>query len=109
MPAFGRVGRWTKLKGRLGLPASGGVKSNRPDDQAAIMAAEAEAVGDGPANAGLAGGVGDVIQVAGRIGSLVVDGGMNDAGLDGQGGSDQLDAAASAQQMAEHALGTADR
>src|SRR5207248_1135679 len=40
-----------------------------------------------------------------RVGRLVVDGGVDDAVADGQGGGDQLDGAAGAEQVAEHALG----
>ena len=41
------------------------------DDQAAVVAAEAEAVGDGAADAHLAGRVGHVVEVAGRVGRVV--------------------------------------
>src|SRR5262245_31965996 len=47
-----------------GRDAGGASGSHRPDDQAAVVAAEAEAVGDGPADAHLAGRVGHVVQVA---------------------------------------------
>src|SRR5579859_6189310 len=80
---------------------------DRPDDHAAVVAAEAEAVGDGPPYPHLARRVRHVIEIAGRIGSAKVDGGMDDARLDAHHGGDQLDAAAGAEQVADHALGAA--
>src|SRR5687767_5453618 len=71
-------------------------KSDCPDRQRAVMPAEAEAVGDGVADPGLARFVGHVVQVAVRIRRVVVDGRMDDAVLEGQRRGDQLHAAGSA-------------
>src|SRR5260370_26038487 len=47
-------------------------ESRKTDDQRDILAAEAEAVAQGVPNALLAGGVADVVQVALRVGRLVI-------------------------------------
>src|SRR5262249_34655673 len=78
--------------------------SEGADDERAVVAAEAETVGDGAADAHLAGGVGDVIEVAIRVGRLVVNGRVDDAGAQRLDAGDQLDAAAGAEQVAGHAL-----
>jgi hypothetical protein len=57
------------------------------------MAAEAEAVGHDRIDTDFARDVGDIIQVAAFTGVFEVDGGGKDAGMQGQGRSDQLDAA----------------
>src|SRR5262249_9858185 len=56
----------------------------RADDEAAIVAAEAEAVGDRPANAHLAGTVRHIVEVAIWIGRLQINRRMHDAVLDRQ-------------------------
>src|SRR5438132_71171 len=79
-----------------------------PGDDAAVVAAEAEAIGDGTANAGFACHVGDVVEVAVGVGRLIVDRGMEDAALDAEDGGDHLDGAAGAKEMADHTLGAGD-
>ena len=78
------------------------------DQQAGVVAAEAEAVGHDVVDAGFAGDVGDVVEVAAFAGVVEVDGRGKDAGVDGQGRGDQLDAAGGAEQVAELALGAGD-
>src|SRR5437588_7949773 len=80
-------------------------RSDGADGDRAVVAAEAEAVGDCPADTRLASLVRHVIEIAVRVGRLVIDGRVNQAALDRQGGRDQLDAARSAEQVADHALG----
>ncbi len=72
------------------------------------MAAEAEAVGHDVVDARFAGDVGDVVEVAAFAGVVEVDGGGEDAGVNGQGRGDQLDAAGGTQEVAELALGAGD-
>src|SRR5262249_30086606 len=79
------------------------------DDEAGVMAAEAEAVGDGTAHALLAGPIRHVVEVALRVGLVEVDRRVNHPLPDGQGAGDEFHAAAGAEQMADHALGAADR
>src|SRR5262245_15238406 len=81
----------------------------RTDDQAAIMAAEAEAVGDGPPDRHLACGIGHVVQVAGGVRRLKVDGGMDHTVTDREERGDELDPPAGPKEMADHALGAAYR
>ena len=80
----------------------------RADDQAAVVAAEAEAVGDGVADAGLAGAVGDVVEVAVGVGVVEVDGRVDDPGLDGQAQAISSTPPLAPEQVADHALGAAD-
>ena len=56
----------------------------------------------------LAGGVGDVVEVALVVGVVEVERGRDDAVVDGHGADDQLDAAGGAQQVAGGALGGGD-
>src|SRR5436309_2361617 len=91
-------------------------KSTRPirrtpaaDGGTRIMPAEGEAVGDGPLPWQPTRLLGHVVQIAGGIGRAQVDGRMHDAMLDRHDRGDQLDAAAGPEQVADHALGAADR
>src|SRR5262245_21812954 len=97
-------GRWGKLSDRSDpedkYRSSGFHRSHEfrssiqaADHDAAVVSAEAEAVGDRPADTHLAGGVRHVIQVALGVGRTVVDRRVNDAVLDRQRCGNQLDAA----------------
>ena len=72
------------------------------------MSAESEAVGHDRVDAGFAGDVGDVVEVAAFAGVVEIDGRGKHAVVNGQGRDDQLDAAGGAQQVAELALGAGD-
>ena len=78
-----------------------------PHGQAAVVPAETEAVGEDPAHPCLACLVRHVVQIASGIGRLVVDGGVDQAVLDGQGANDQLYATAGPERVTKHALGAA--
>src|SRR5947207_742783 len=80
------------------------------DQQAGVVAAEAEGVGHGvlEARAGAAGDVGDVVEVAFGVGFVVVDGGGQVAAGEGEGGDDQFDAAGGAQGVADGGFGGGD-
>ena len=108
----GRCCRARNRRARSDDRAANEVASTRgrvaADQQAGVMAAEAEAVGHDVVDAGLAGDVGDVVEVAAFAGVVEVDRGGKDAGVDGQGRGDQLDAAGGAQEVAELALGAGD-
>ena len=69
------------------------------------MAAEAEAVGHHAIDDGFAGDVGDIIEIAKFVGIIEVDRRRQDIGMNRQRRGDQLDAAGSAEQVAELALG----
>ena len=73
------------------------------------MTAETKAVGNGVGDSHLTSCIGHVIEIAGGVGELVVDRGVNDTVADAEGADDQLDTAAGAQRMANHALGATDR
>src|SRR5437868_4627197 len=60
--------------------------------QGAVVAPEAEAVGKGAPDSRFPRAVGNVIQVAGRVGRVVVDGRVHDPVADRQGGGNQLNA-----------------
>ena len=66
------------------------------------MAAEAEAGGDGSGDGDFAGAVGDVIEVAVRVGMGVVDGGRQDTGPEREGQGDGFDGAGGADEVADH-------
>ena len=78
------------------------------DQEAGVVAAEAEAVRHDAVDPGLAGDVGDVVEVAPLVGVVEVDRRRDDAGVDRQRRGDQLDAAGGAEQVAELALGAGD-
>ena len=67
------------------------------------------AIGNGPADTHFSGPIGDVIEVAGRVGRVVIDGGVNQRLFDGQRRDEELDAATGAERMTNHALGAVDR
>src|SRR5207245_2157331 len=72
------------------------------EDERGVVSAEAERVAHGGADRDLARDVGDVVQVALRIGILVVDGRRQHAVLDGLDAGDRLDPATRPQQVAGH-------
>src|SRR6185312_10114671 len=61
------------------------------------------------AHTNLASRVRHVVEVAGRVGRVEIDGGMDDARLQSHHGGDEFHAAGGAEQVADHALGAADR
>src|SRR5215813_8296755 len=75
--------------------------SDGPDGDGAVVAAEAETVGNRPAHSRLPGRVRHVVEITGRVGRLVVDGRVDHAALDRQGRRDQLDTARGAEQVAD--------
>ena len=66
------------------------------------MAAEAEGVGHGDVDLRLAGGVGDVVEVAFGVGVLVVGGGWEDVVADGEDAGDEFDGAGGGDEVAHH-------
>src|SRR5262249_42333184 len=78
------------------------------DDQTGIVSAEAEAVGNGAANALLTSAIGDKVQIARRIRRVQINGGMNHGGLKTHDGGGKLRATGSAEQVTDHTLGAAD-
>src|SRR5512136_851947 len=78
------------------------------DDQAGVLAAQSERVGQRYAHRLVACDVGNVVQVAVRIWCFIVDGRMNRVAADREGNGQCLDGASGAKTMADHALGAAD-
>src|SRR4051794_28952075 len=78
------------------------------DDERVVLTAEAERVGEGHVHAGLAGGVGDVVEVALGVGGLVIDRRRADVVADGQDAGDHLDRAGGGDQVAHHTLNRGD-
>ena len=67
-----------------------------------VLSTEAEGVGQGDVHLAFACCVGDVVQVAGRVGILVADGGRQYAVLDGQGADNQFHSSGGTQHVAKH-------
>src|SRR5947208_1801804 len=99
------MGPPTGLDSAAGISCRGWIT---PDEQAGVMAAEAEAVGHHAVDPGLAGDIGDVVQVAPFAGLVEIDSWGEHAVVDGQGRGDQLDAPGGAQEVSELALGAGD-
>ena len=72
------------------------------------MSAEAQAVAQSVLHLHLTAHIRHIVQIALRVGLLVVDGGRRELVAEGQCGEHGLDAACAAQQMAGHALGADD-
>src|SRR5438128_790030 len=82
--------------------------SHRLEDQAGVAAAEAEGIGDGDANVLRSGLIGDVTEVALRIGIVEVDCRRQGAALDGDETCQRFDGGGAGQHVAGHAFGRAD-
>src|SRR5579875_2573662 len=80
-----------------------------PDHERRVMAAESEGVGDGHLDARGTCLVGHVVQVAFWVRMIEVDGGRDDAMLDGQNAGRGLHRPRSPEEMGMHGLGRADR
>src|SRR5579884_2786850 len=78
------------------------------EEEGGVGAAEAEGVRERVADVRRATMIGDVVEVAGGVGELVVDGGGQDLVAQGQDADAGLEAAGAAEQMAGHGLGGAD-
>src|SRR5258706_14269291 len=83
-------------------------RSDLLEQQAGIVAAEAEAVAHGVGEVAVAGLVGDVVEVASFVGVFEVDRGGDEVSVDGQGADDCLDTTGSPEEVAHLALGGAD-
>ena len=79
------------------------------EDEAGVLAAEPEGVGQNGVNGDGTGLVGNVVQIAFRVGFLVIDRGVNFPVHDGFDAGHGLQSARGAEGMANHALGAADR
>src|SRR5207248_2891109 len=88
--------------------ASGSIGEPR-DNQRHILPAEAEAIAQDMIDAFFAGGVGDVVEVAIRVGCFVIDRRRDDAAANGHDAGDQFGSAGGGDQVAEHALAAGDR
>ena len=73
-----------------------------------VLTAKAEGIGQSDVHLALACRVGDVVQVAGRVGLLVADGRGQYAVLDGQGADNQLYGSGSAKHVSQHRFGGTD-
>src|SRR6266496_2729610 len=78
------------------------------EQESPVGTPEAEGVGEGVADLGLAGLVGDDVEVAGGILVLEVDGRGQGLVAESEGGDPRLEPARGAQQVARHGLGRAD-
>ena len=78
------------------------------EEQRGIGAAEAEGIRERVFDVGLARVVGHVIEIASRVGMLVVDGRRQNLVAQGQHADAGFEAAGAAEQMAGHGLGGAD-
>ena len=85
-----RLGPFAPVRG-LFFTICGSPLFELADDQHRVVAAEAKGVVEADADAALLGGVGHVVQVARRVGRLIVDGRRRDLVADGQGAEDALD------------------
>ena len=72
------------------------------------MAAKAQGIGDGQIYLRPDRLVGDIVQIALGIGTVQIDGGRDDAGLQSLQAGDGFDGARCTQHMARHGLGGAD-
>src|SRR3990170_4136711 len=88
--------------------ACGGAIVPAFEQQGGVGAAEAEGIRQGVLHFSLARLVGNVIQVAGRVGLLIVDGRGENLVAQRQNADAGLQSAGAAQQMAGHGLGGAD-
>src|SRR3990170_7909709 len=86
-----------------------GLALKAPEDEAGVLPAEAEAVLQDHTHAGPARALGHVVEVAVGVGVLVVDRGVDDAGLEGLHARDRLQRARRRQRVADHRLRRADR
>src|SRR5262249_5666332 len=94
---------------KLRLRGPRNLRIESADDERDILPAEAKAVAEHVAYAFFAGRVRDVVEVAVRVGVLVVDRGWQHAFAQGHDTGDQLDGAGGGDQVADHALAAGDR
>jgi len=78
------------------------------DEQAGVVAAEAEGVGHGVLDRGATGDVGDVVEVALGVGFIIVDGWGEVGACECECGDDEFDAAGGSEGVAEGAFGGGD-
>ena len=78
------------------------------EDQAGVGTAKAKGIGHGDVDGGLAGNIGNIIQIAFIAGLIMVDGGRDDIVMHSQRCEYRLDATGPSQQMAGHGFGRAD-
>lgn len=83
--------------------------SNPARHQGNVLSAETKAIRGGDVALGLAGRVGDIVEVALGIGCFVVDGGGEHFVLHRHQADNQLRRPGGGDQMARHALGARDR
>ena len=77
----------------------------RPEGDAGVVASKAEGVGEAERQLSLDGDVGRVVQVALGVGRVEVDGGGDDAVLEGEHGGDGLGGTGRSEHMPVHTLG----
>src|ERR1700722_2356505 len=78
------------------------------EDQRGVDSAEAERVVQGDVDGLVAADIGDYIEVAGRVGGLIIERRRDMAALDRQRAEDRFDRARGAERMGGEGLGSAD-
>ena len=73
------------------------------------MSAETEGIGQGRLHIGLTGDIGDIVQIAFRVRSIVINGGRNNAILNCQDANRGFNCAGGADHVPGHRLGGTDR
>src|SRR5580704_15307651 len=78
------------------------------EDQGGVGAAEAEGIGEGVGDFGFTGDIGNVVEVAGRVGLFVIGGGRHDLVTECEDADAGFEAAGAAEQVAGHGFRGAD-